>query len=126
MNIVFRVDASVQIGTGHEMRCLTLANELKAYGSKVTFICRMHEGHLCDFIESSGYTVLRLPMGQECKNIENLTDHSHWLEVNWRTDVEHTKEVIKRIQPVDWLVIDHYAIEKHWEEAIRPYVKKLW
>ena len=40
MKIVIRTDASINIGTGHVMRCLTLAEALKQQGVKVEFICR--------------------------------------------------------------------------------------
>ncbi len=60
MNIVFRTDASLQIGTGHVMRCLTLADELRQRGAVVSFVCREHPGNLIGLIEGKGYTVLRL------------------------------------------------------------------
>ena len=44
MNIAFRTDASLQIGSGHVMPCLTLADELKKSGAKITFITRDHPG----------------------------------------------------------------------------------
>jgi UDP-2,4-diacetamido-2,4,6-trideoxy-beta-L-altropyranose hydrolase len=42
MRVVFRVDASLQIGIGNVMRCLTLAQVLKENGANVEFICRKH------------------------------------------------------------------------------------
>ena len=59
--VAIRVDASTMIGSGHVMRCLSLAAELQAAGAKVHFICREHPGHLCDTIgEHAGYAVHRL------------------------------------------------------------------
>ena len=57
MRVVFRVDASLQMGTGHVMRCLTLAEVFKVNGANVEFISRKHEGNLIDKIRSSGFNV---------------------------------------------------------------------
>ncbi|MEG2343541.1 MAG: UDP-2,4-diacetamido-2,4,6-trideoxy-beta-L-altropyranose hydrolase, partial [Acidaminococcaceae bacterium] len=54
--IVFRVDASTQIGSGHLMRCLTLANKL-VKDSEIVFICRQLIGNLVELIEQQGYVV---------------------------------------------------------------------
>ena len=40
MNIIIRTDSSTQIGTGHLMRCLTLADKLRQKGTQISFICR--------------------------------------------------------------------------------------
>ena len=55
MEVVFRVDASSQIGTGHVMRCLSLADELKSNDNNVSFVCRNNVGHLINFIKNKGY-----------------------------------------------------------------------
>jgi len=44
MRVVIRVDASLKMGTGHVMRCLTLAEVLKENEADVEFICRKHVG----------------------------------------------------------------------------------
>ena len=57
MRVVFRVDASLEMGTGHVMRGLTLAQVLKENGASVEFICRKRKGDLIDKIRSSGCNV---------------------------------------------------------------------
>jgi UDP-2,4-diacetamido-2,4,6-trideoxy-beta-L-altropyranose hydrolase len=54
--------ASVQVGTGHVMCCLTLADELRGRGVDVIFICCEFAGNLCGYIEEKGYVVHCLPV----------------------------------------------------------------
>ena len=61
-NLIIRADASMQIGSGHVMRCLTLACELRGRGAEVVFVCRDFVGNLCGYIEEKGYIVHRLPI----------------------------------------------------------------
>ena len=42
-------------------------------------------------------------------------------------DVKKTISVIKTNKlHIDWLIIDHYAINETWENEIRKYVKNVW
>ena len=62
MKVYFRVDASTQVGSGHVMRCLTLADRLRDLGSNVGFICKESPENLIDFIrETGGFAVDPLP-----------------------------------------------------------------
>jgi UDP-2,4-diacetamido-2,4,6-trideoxy-beta-L-altropyranose hydrolase len=125
MNVFFRVDSSIEIGSGHVMRCLTFADLLREKDFKISFICREQSGNLIDYIENKGFNVHRLKNGFNTEEIEYITDHSHWLTVNWETDVLDTIAILKNENNIDWLIIDHYAIEKKWENEIKPYVKNI-
>jgi len=52
--VVFRVDASLDMGSGHVMRCLTLAKALEKVGRDIIFICRQHSGNLINKIQTIG------------------------------------------------------------------------
>jgi len=107
--ILIRTDASVQIGTGHVMRCLTLADELRGRGAEVVFVCRDFAGNLCGYIEEKGYVVHRLPVfNVQEQNIESGPKHAAWLGADWQTDARQVKEIIRGFgSPPDWLVVDH-------------------
>ena len=60
MRVVFRVDASLEIGSGHVMRCLTLADILRENGANIQFITRKYKGNLIHNIISKGFSVLYL------------------------------------------------------------------
>jgi UDP-2,4-diacetamido-2,4,6-trideoxy-beta-L-altropyranose hydrolase len=129
MNIVFRTDASMQIGTGHVMRCLTLADALKAKGAICKFICRDHPGNLISRIRLHGFEVFVLSSVGEILVADvftsaNKSSYSAWLGVNWYTDAYQSK-VGAGETAVDWVIIDHYALDARWEQALRPLCRKI-
>jgi UDP-2,4-diacetamido-2,4,6-trideoxy-beta-L-altropyranose hydrolase len=111
------------------MRCLTLAKELKDRGAEVCFICRSHIGNLNDLIRNNGFEVLELNSPSN-KNQEELAilsprgEYGKWLGVTWERDAEETFSALGKEQP-DWLIVDHYALDKAWESTIRPKVEKI-
>jgi UDP-2,4-diacetamido-2,4,6-trideoxy-beta-L-altropyranose hydrolase len=123
MNIVFRVDASLQMGTGHVMRCLTLAQYLKANGIDVEFICRKHKGNLISKICLSGFVVHELALSKESK-VDGKLSHSHWLGVMQQQDAKECKDILVKTK-VDWLIVDHYALDEGWHDILRPHYYKL-
>lgn len=125
MNIVIRTDASLQVGTGHVMRCLTLADVLQLAGAKCHFICREHSGNLIAQIRHRGYMVSVLPKGAQALSADELTcGYAASLGADWAADAEQTKISVGEVV-VDWLIVDHYAIDARWEKALRPLCRKL-
>lgn len=127
MKIAFRADASIQIGTGHVMRCLTLAEALKRQGHECLFICREHQGHLGELIAAKGFSLHLLPAGDEAEHKSaalNWNHHANWLGVTWQQDAEQTCFILSS-QPVDWLVVDHYALDARWERQIAEYATRI-
>lgn len=57
MLVGFRTDASLEIGSGHVMRCLALADGLRESKARVIFFCRPYVGHLIHLIRQRGYDV---------------------------------------------------------------------
>ena len=106
MHVIFRTDASLVMGQGHVMRCLTLASALRAQGITSTFVCRQHLGNMCDFIESSGFTVRRLPMGSTFAASGSTLQHDAWLGATWAEDAMQTSAAIAggSVQPT-WLIV---------------------
>lgn len=129
MNIVFRTDASLQIGTGHVMRCLTLADALQTTGSQCHFICREHPGNLIEKIRQRGFLVSVLPAATEAfitndQTVAAPSNYTAWLGAEWAADAAQTRLVIGATA-VDWLIVDHYAIDAGWEKILRPLCRKL-
>ena len=121
MKIAFRVDASLTIGSGHVMRCLTLASALRKRNVEVSFVSRKHEGHYCDLVEERSFVVSRLP-----PSMAGTPAHAAWLGASWEEDAEQTRIAIETAgAKPDWLVIDHYSIDHRWERTLRTSVARI-
>lgn len=128
-HISFRTDASLQMGSGHVMRCLTLADALKAAGANCRFICREHPGHMLNLIRQRGHETIGLPKGTsnglpDSNDHEADLIHAAWLGADWQTDASQTLAVLRDVT-TDWLIVDHYALDARWELALKPHYRKL-
>lgn len=117
MNVVIRADAAFEIGTGHVMRCLAMANQFSQEGAVVTFICRNLQGNSISFIQSQGFQVHTLTSN-------NDQDPWRWMEQNWKLDALETIQVIEGLH-IDLLIVDHYGLDVKWESELRPFTKKI-
>lgn len=105
--ITFRADASLDLGTGHVMRCLTLADALAKTGARCRFVSGCQKGNLNGLIRDKGYVVCETP---------DLPGN------DWAADAEFT---LSAVRDSDWLVVDHYGLDYRWERHLRAGVGKL-
>lgn len=94
--VAFRADASLAIGAGHVMRCLSLADGLRGAGARVRFVCRADEGHLGETIVSRGFEVDLLATAGSAD------------------DAAQTARMLAGAD-LDWVVVDHYASDQTWD-----------
>jgi len=123
MKIGIRTDASCQIGTGHFMRCLTLADALKQRGAQIHFLSRCLPEHLRSMLEAKGhqFTLLNNP---HCDQALDELAHAHWLGVRQDQDAEDSIRALSG-EALDWLIVDHYALDFRWESMLRQTVKRI-
>ncbi|MCD5992989.1 UDP-2,4-diacetamido-2,4,6-trideoxy-beta-L-altropyranose hydrolase [Pseudomonas sp. CDFA 602] len=121
MRVVIRADASLTIGTGHVMRCLTLAEALRKQGNEVVFVCRRLPGNLIDFLRQAGFTTLGLPGHYSGEGSEAGTETL----LPWKADIQAMSKALMAQHALDWLIVDHYGLDGEWENAARAFAPKI-
>ncbi|WNO61805.1 UDP-2,4-diacetamido-2,4,6-trideoxy-beta-L-altropyranose hydrolase [Rheinheimera sp. MMS21-TC3] len=107
MKVLLRADASVQIGSGHIMRCLTLAQALRQQGAECHFVCQQSEGNLIDYIVEQGFVVFTLSGTTQ----DELLD---------------AKQTLAQLtQQYQLLVVDHYELAKAYCTALRQQCRQI-
>lgn len=122
MKVLIRVDSSFKIGSGHLMRCLTLAERYRVEGNNVVFVSRDLVGNMSSLVRKKGFKLFTLPMAN---GPHDLIGYAKWLAVTQEQDAAETIEVIGNVGKVGRLVIDSYAIDCIWEKKLRPYVDEI-
>lgn len=123
MKVVFRADASSAIGTGHVMRCLTLADWLRRRGAQTKFICRHLTEGTRSRILAARHELEQLPASRDPGPAAGGPAHASWLGVDQHEDARATLESLG--DRIDWLVVDHYAIDARWESELRGVAQRL-
>lgn len=93
MNILIRTDASVSIGSGHVMRCLTIAEGLRKKGHDVVFYMKPLPGHLIGLAELRGFSVVN----EFCAADVCIIDH-YGLDEKWEKSI---RSLVKKIVVID-------------------------
>ncbi|HIE84363.1 MAG TPA: UDP-2,4-diacetamido-2,4,6-trideoxy-beta-L-altropyranose hydrolase [Dehalococcoidia bacterium] len=121
-SVLIRTDSSIGIGTGHVMRCLTLADALKSVGIEVLFVCRKQVGHLAELIESRGHEVRLLQAPESEHNDKH--EHKPLSEIDQQKDAEETIQALHGLKP-GWIVVDHYGLDALWHRSLRMIARKI-
>ena len=117
MRVAFRVDASQEIGTGHFMRCLCLADGLHQRGAAIRFVSRLLPAHLCDMLTERGYELISLDLGRAGGGGVGRVSG---------VDADAQESALALAPgPWDWLVVDHYGLDARWEASLRDVAVRL-
>jgi UDP-2,4-diacetamido-2,4,6-trideoxy-beta-L-altropyranose hydrolase len=124
MRVLFRADASVRIGTGHVMRCLALAAELRRRGCQCVFAMRPLPGWLGDLVAQQRFDVIAMGDGDDAAGWPTVQrDH-----LQQQSDARQMQDALAAAgadRTWDWIVADHYALGAVWHALVGPAAHRL-
>lgn len=123
MKVIFRADSSANIGWGHVMRCLSLADAMREYGAKTEFICNDFSGSANTLVEQRGYRVNYLKSVSRNK-LDEPESGKLWPKSLSIADANECLTLLSEYQP-DWLIVDHYGFDQFWHKTMRSYSRNL-
>ena len=114
--IFIRVDSGVDIGLGHAMRCLSLAQALKKMNFELCFISKKTGGNISKLFTDKGFRVYY---------IQDNNSKLKKREIVKNDATQTAKIIIKHQTKSSWILVDHYDLDFQWEKSLRKYVNKI-
>jgi UDP-2,4-diacetamido-2,4,6-trideoxy-beta-L-altropyranose hydrolase len=100
-NMLIRADALPEIGIGHVMRCLSLAQAINNNKNKTVFVTNISSSFLEDRLISEGIEVHYLP-----ENLDQLTD------------IQETIKIVQKLQK-EWVIVDGYHFNGEYQKQLK-------
>ena len=97
VKVAIRTDASSDIGSGHLMRCLALAAELKNSGANVKFICSGQERKWIEYVRDRNFDCevffpsIKYGTTSDQSNFNASSSNMRDLQFDWQQDSTATK-----------------------------------
>jgi len=107
MNILIRADANTQIGSGHLMRCLALAQGLKRAGHETVFLTATEDSGLLKRLENEGFGIYLLDKALEL-----------------REDARQTKRMTEHFG-CNWVVTDGYNFTEEYQRLVMDFPRRI-
>ena len=107
MNLAIRADSSESIGTGHIVRCISLAKELRKLGARVHFISKTYKGNILELVKKNKFIINKIKP-----------------ELSIKKDINVTSRILKKYK-TNLLILDNYNLNLLWEKKIKKCLKKL-
>ena len=121
MQLAIRVDATAQMGTGHFMRCLTLADSARAAGASVRVVSRQLPDYLREMVNGHHHELRMLTPPAAVGSGDTYAD---WLGVGVKDDAAETVAALAD-RAWEWVVVDHYALDAEWETPMRQVAARV-
>ena len=104
--IFFRTDANDEIATGHMMRCLTVAKELKILGEKVVFLISDYKS--AKLLDSKEYAYIIL--------------ETEWDKLYTTDEIKKMKQILSQYEnPI--IIVDSYYVSNEYFKSLRKLSK---
>ena len=99
-------------------RMLSVAEALRAKNATVRFVARRLDIELAPIVEKQGFSLSLLPPPISGFEGDGAIPHSQWAGVPQELDAEQTIAELRRQDPIEVMIVDHYSFAADWHVLV--------